>query len=454
LNNQLLSIFWNEPRVVGSSSARFTKFQALIYWFLRIPFLWLPRALASSRLQKVWQVASALISQRPVRSERQEPSDSCNLQSGSLSLSRSNIMIRPRIHLLICFLILGGMLVAGLVPFRRPKNNVTWLKDANGLRFGRMGVVVSDGPFRVEHECSVELWLTSDASQGSSTLLAFSTPKNPMQLWVRAYHSALLLERWAGDTQRRHGIVGIDGVFVPRKPLFVTITSGAENTSIYLNGKLARKFPHFRLDSDCTGQLVLGSSTVSTDLLEGNFYGLAVYQNELAPARVKEHYESWVTLGRPGIAENDAPAAVYLFDEHAGTLARSAVQPGPDLSIPTQYRLVRHHFLEPFWEEFKPSPSFWSDVLVNIVGFIPLGFVFCSYLFSVRPNGYAALITIIIGFGLSLAIEVLQAYLPTRSSGTTDLITNTLGTYLGVRLYTSGAGNALFAKFNSIWRSG
>jgi len=87
-----------------------------------------------------------------------------------------------------------------------------------------------------------------------------------------------------------------------------------------------------------------------------------------------------------------------------------------------------------FWHEFEMSRSYWSAVLNNIVGFIPFGCCFFAWLSALRLRR-AALVTVLLGTAVSVTIEILQAYRPVRDSGTTDIITNMLGTWLGLAIY-------------------
>ena len=360
-------------------------------------------------------------------------------------------MIRARIPGLICISVLLGILVAGLVPFERPRNAVTWLGNENGVRLGRHGTIWSSGAFAVadaqgEPSCSLELWLQPGSTSASSTLLAFYTPENPLQFLLQQYRALLILSRQSRADQNQTQIIGIDGVFLRIEAVFITITSGADRSSMYVDGNLVRSFPGIRIGKECAGKLVIGTSPAGKSNWSGQLKGLALYQQELTAEEVLRHYQTWTTQGRPGLSGNEHAIGVYLFDERAGNVVHNDVRPGIDLYIPNRFTVLHQQFLEPFWKEFKPSLSYWEDIFVNIVGFIPLGFFFCAYWSSVRPIKHPRLITVVLGLAVSLTIEVLQSYLPTRDSGTTDLITNTLGTFLGVRLYAWKAARALLAK--------
>jgi glycopeptide antibiotics resistance protein len=79
---------------------------------------------------------------------------------------------------------------------------------------------------------------------------------------------------------------------------------------------------------------------------------------------------------------------------------------------------------------------------------MPFGFLL--YLLpSISRRGHPALYTILIGAGFSLSIEMLQAFIPQRDSGTTDIITNTLGTAVGVLLARSTVVRSLFERLVS-----
>ena len=153
-------------------------------------------------------------------------------------------------------------------------------------------------------------------------------------------------------------------------------------------------------------------------------------------AQVSRHYLTWTKNGRPDITENERNIALYLFDEKTGNRdSQPRRQRAPTSIFQKRTRSLIRYVLEPFWKEFHKSRSYWKDILINVVGFIPVGFVFYAYFRIARPIQRAMLVTIAVGAATSLTIEILQAFLPTRDSGTTDLITNTLGTYVGVLCY-------------------
>jgi VanZ family protein len=90
-------------------------------------------------------------------------------------------------------------------------------------------------------------------------------------------------------------------------------------------------------------------------------------------------------------------------------------------------------------KEFKAARSYAKDVLLNIAGFVPLGLIACAYFSWTRSRWKAILIAITACGALSFVIEVLQYYIPPRFSGTTDILTNTLGAAVGAALIRSGA---------------
>ena len=164
-------------------------------------------------------------------------------------------------------------------------------------------------------------------------------------------------------------------------------------------------------------------------------WGFAIYGKQLAAAQVYRNYATWKQTGRPEPIEDVNNVALYLFDERSGRVVRDKGRSGVDLYIPETYQVLDKIVLEPFWIEFSMTRSYWGAVLKNIVGFIPVGFCFYPYLSSFLSRKRAVFFTIALGTAVSLTIEILQAFLPTRESGTTDLITNTLGTCIGVESY-------------------
>ena len=341
----------------------------------------------------------------------------------------------------ICVLVLLGILIAGLWPFHAPRNEVSWLSHKNGLVFGKYGSIVSAGPFKAHRlqadgSCSIEIRLEPSGVKASGTILAFYWPESRVAPFaLRQSLGDLELLRRSDDPvhQGKRAKVYVDDLFLSRQQVvLVTISAGRSGTTIYADGTLVKKAPNFRLSSEeLTGQLVIGNAPATTDEWAGQVSGLTLYDRELTVDEVSKHYESWTKGKQASLAESDGAVAYYLFNEGEGNVVHNRVDPATDLLIPERFFVLQEEFLERPWNEYRPDWNYWKDVGINITGFIPLGFFFCAYFLSVRTTKRAVLSTIAFGFAVSLTIEVSQAFLPTRDSGMTDVITNTLGTALG-----------------------
>jgi hypothetical protein len=345
---------------------------------------------------------------------------------------------------LICIAVLCIILTLGLWPFHSPANGVSWLRDRNGLHFGAHGTLMGSGFLQIASPrdnsgASLEIWLQPKRAWDSGTFLAFYNPGNLTQFWLRQSQTELSIRTGAPSDQNdaRTAELDVSEVFYRKpRPVFITVTSGVKGASVYIDGLPAAAAPDFPLSAgDFTGRLIAGDSAGQPDSWSGDLLGLAIYHRQLTATQVFHNYATWKQTGRPGITGDERNIALYLFEEHTGNVAKDTAQSEVDLYIPERYKVIDKVFLEPFWTEFNMSRSFWGAVLKNIVGFVPLGFCFYAYLVTVLPVKRATLVTVALGTAVSVTIEVLQAFLPTRDSGTTDIITNTLGSWVGVALY-------------------
>ena len=110
-------------------------------------------------------------------------------------------------------------------PIIFPSNNVEWLKDEPGLRFGQYASIFSDkkAEFTAEVDdpegSSLEVWIEPTSPNYVTTVLGFSTERNPLQFLLRQLENSLEVSRQVRDGSGRLHIESIlvDRVFPYRK---------------------------------------------------------------------------------------------------------------------------------------------------------------------------------------------------------------------------------------------
>jgi hypothetical protein len=131
----------------------------------------------------------------------------------------------------------------------------------------------------------------------------------------------------------------------------------------------------------------------------------------------------------------------YDFDQPHALAVRSSGTDGDSLSVPARFTPYhRITLLDTFRFMGKQRP-YIPDIVANIFFFLPVGFfsalVFLRKFKNILP---VIAVSVAIGLALSVCVEVLQIFLPSRYSSMFDVLSNTAGTALGA---LGGIGSAL-----------
>lgn len=96
--------------------------------------------------------------------------------------------------------------------------------------------------------------------------------------------------------------------------------------------------------------------------------------------------------------------------------------------------VLQKTFLAFSWRSFDWNRAAVGDMMVNVVGFMPLGILCYGFLqcFSKPFSGHRQLLAVVLCMMFSLGIELAQAWIPTRHSSLSDWILNTFGAWLGI----------------------
>jgi hypothetical protein len=345
--------------------------------------------------------------------------------------------------------------MVGLWPFSFGiENAVRRLTQKSGVEFYNLGIVFTHSQSKstgFNHSSeqfdalSIEIWFEPAKEPDKRGLIFFSfndTEFSP-QIVLEQWKSSLIIRTRdkGGIYEKQNMTIRSQNTMLKGEKRLLTITSGPAGTAIYLDGKRAGLFPKYRLlDRDKSfsiASLVLGNDPTGKRPWNGKIFGLSFYDQELSEKAVFQSYQRWIQGEYSKLSRQKGIIAFYPMDEPDGPWIYNRSADRLHLWIPERFQVPKQIILNLPWADngFKK----FKDIAVNVLGFIPFGFLGLAFFSSIRMSSgsfaRSFFFVVFAGCFLSLVIELLQVYLPSRYSSSTDLICNIFGTAVGASLY-------------------
>lgn len=222
----------------------------------------------------------------------------------------------------------------------------------------------------------------------------------------------------------------------------IVVTYDFLEQRVYINGAMhaREKIPGGRFTNwNPSYYLVFGNEATGDRPWLGKIFFLAIYSRPLAEKEIHQNYlAGWLSESRFGkqmCRASEGLVARYLFEERLGDrIGDSGETKTPlDLYIPTAIQTQNKSYLDFSYRLFPKNSNLFGDVILNIIIFIPVGFLFHA---ALRRHCESSLKTaafvFIIGTLFTFGIESLQYFSLTRHSSIVDMLNNMLGATVGI----------------------
>ncbi|HLX96652.1 MAG TPA: VanZ family protein [Verrucomicrobiae bacterium] len=347
--------------------------------------------------------------------------------------------------------IVAGYFVVGLWPFDfRPHNRVHWLGTYPGLHFQPYSIAYDPAPLPATPgsgtagtpaNFTVELRVVTHREPANNVfnIVTIHNPRLPLDFVLGQWKQDFLLRATTWQPQPKDTIreVGVYDALPEQAARFITVRGDGTGIDFYMDGAAAGHFSQFILNARALdGQLILGNNASGKTPWTGWLLGFALYNRALNPAEIARHHTLWARGQARQLMRVPGLTALYLFDEGRGSQAKDDSGNGHRINIPVIFQPIHRDLLLPPWKDVSYNRPDYSDIAINVLGFLPFGFCFFLYRHARKPHRLVAnaLLAVLAGITISLTIEIIQAWLPNRTSSMNDFLTDTAGTLLGVAL--------------------
>lgn len=335
------------------------------------------------------------------------------------------------------------LFIAGLWPFTfNPKNNVHWIENKPGIYIKKDSIIYSEqlSPRLYKklisaNGFSIETILRPDETftHGLRFILACGAVGRQYNFALGQRRDGLLFFLKTMEPPGGENIhtIEIKNIFAApcRKHLVITCDNGM--TKLFVDGSLVKhvEIPGTFSNWDKNARIFVGNDDSGEHSWEGDIYKIAIYERAMgleifSSEKIKSNeIKSLLYYDFEVLAPKD------VIKDHGGQNFEQ------DLFIPKYFNVLGKTILSLPNRYFLLSTAFLKDVFINVSGFIPLGvIIFLWIMFSGGSTRCAFCSSIMLGFTISVSLEVIQIFLPLRSSSCVDLFNNILGSFIGAYL--------------------